>query len=68
MKMEGWKTWTGVIGAVLTGVAVQYFGADPDVITETSSKFMDFLEAAQVAFTGLAAIGIGHKVEKAGKK
>lgn len=65
--MKGWKTWTGVIGAVLTGIAVQYLGVDAGVVSDTTDKVMDLLEAAQVAFAGLAAIGIGHKLEKGPK-
>ena len=62
--MKGWKTWTGAIGVVVTTVIIQYFGGDDQLISQTAQNFLDLIEAARVAFGGLATVGIGHKIEK----
>ena len=58
--MTGWKTWAAAIGLMLSGLGLALAGvvADP----------MDFTKIAEgwtLIMAGLAAIGIGHKIEKA---
>ena len=66
--MSGWKTWTGAAGVVVTSVIIQYFGGDSEAINQTAQNFLDLIESAKIAFAGLVAVGIGHKIEKAGGK
>ena len=53
--MTGWKTWTAAASSVLYGVVGLIFG----------------LHSADVAMgfvvSGLALVGIGHKIEKSGQ-
>lgn len=58
--MSGWKTWAGGIALILSGAALGIVGVTQD--------FDMTKMAAGVAMIGkgLADIGIGHKIEKAG--
>lgn len=57
--MTGWKTWAGGIAGILTGLAI--------VISALSSGDYSHISEGVLAISGgLAVIGIGHKIEKAG--
>jgi hypothetical protein len=61
--LSGWKTWLGVISAVLGGIGLMAHGAAGDKIN------VDELMAGLAMLSGaFAALGIGHKVEKAADK
>ena len=51
--MSGWKTWLAGVGAIVYGVILIVGGHQNEGIT--------------LILSGLAALGIGHKIEKAGK-
>ena len=59
--MGGWKTWVAGLGTIFGGLAMiagaLADGIDPDKIWQ----------GFQMILAGLAIIGIGHKIEKAGK-
>ena len=57
--MTGWKTWAAGIGMVLTGLGM--------IASAITSGEGTVTEGINVALMGLAALGIGHKVEKSGK-
>lgn len=63
-KIKGWKTLTGAAGMVVCTVIVQYFGGDSEAIGQTSNQWLELIEAARVAFGGLAVVGVGHKIDK----
>jgi hypothetical protein len=55
--MKGWKTWLGSIGSILTGLGV--------IVHCITSGDYSQLNLGIIAISGgIAAIGIGHKVEK----
>lgn len=57
--MTGWKTWVGGIGGILAGLAL---------IADGVVNNFDFSKISQgvlAVSAGFAAIGIGHKIEKA---
>ncbi len=64
--MTGWKTKIGGIGMIATGIGALANAAlnnfDPVAIKDS----ITMIAAGISAFGGLAAIGIGHKIEKAG--
>ena len=51
--MQGWKTWLSGIGAIVYGVILIIGGHAEQGVT--------------LILSGLGIIGIGHKIEKAGK-
>ena len=60
--MGGWKTWTGGIGMILSGGAL--------IATALASDPVDFVKVAEgiaLISAGLAAIGVGFKIEKNGR-
>lgn len=59
--MKGWKTWTGIIGLLVTMIAQQYFGVDMEAAGVAANKMFTAIEAV---FGALTVVGIGHKVEK----
>jgi hypothetical protein len=61
--MKGWKTWTGVLGYLITYVAGNMLGVDMQEAQAHSGMFVDMI---QVAFGALTVVGLGHKVEKNG--
>lgn len=65
-RMSGWKTWTGAIGVVVTTAIIQYFGGDEAAIGDMAQAFLNLIETARIAFGSLTAVGVAHKVEKAG--
>jgi len=56
--MKGWKTWSGGIGLVLTGVGIILKGL-------SEGTFDGMTEGIGFISSGFAVIGIGHKIEKA---
>ena len=59
--MSGWKTWAAGIGTILLGVS-------QIVLALTKPEAGTSMEAGlQTVLAGLAIIGIGAKIEKAGK-
>ena len=62
--MGGWKTWAGGIGGIATGVAMI---AGTVTSGEFSIETIQLGIGAIVAALGLLGIGVGHKIEKAGK-
>lgn len=63
-KIQGWKTLTGAAGMVITTIIIQYFGGDSEAINQTSNQWLELIEAARVAFSGLTIVGVGHKIDK----
>ncbi len=59
--MRGWKTWTGVLGFLLTYIAGNYLGVDMDAAQTQTGSLIDLLNAV---FGALTVIGLGHKIEK----
>ena len=55
--MGGWKTWTGSIGLFFTGGAII-------LNCVSSGDYSRFGEGLASIFTGIASLGIGHKIEK----
>ena len=51
--MTGWKTWVAGLGAIIYGAVLIIGGHTEQGIT--------------LILSGLAALGIGHKIEKASK-
>lgn len=62
MRMTGWKTWAGGIGLILTGAGTILTSFD----FETMTFGPGLNEGLALIGTGFAALGIGHKIEKAG--
>ncbi len=55
--MGGWKTWTGALGLIFTGLGL--------IFTDISNASTDHLAAGLLSiFGGLGMIGLGHKIEK----
>jgi hypothetical protein len=61
LKMGGWKTISAGVGLILTGLAVLTNCYAKDDYTEAG-------EGITAILGGLAAFGIGHKIEKTTKK
>lgn len=61
--MGGWKTWAAGIGMILTGAGL----ALKAVTAPEDAEPGQLMDGIQLALAGLATIGIGHKVEKAGQ-
>lgn len=59
--MGGWKTWLGGLVAVSVGVAGLAYGFLNDQIAIG-------LLTAGLGAMGMMGIGLGHKLEKSGKK
>ena len=57
--MSGWKTWAAGIGSILAGLGMM-------AQSLSGQGEVDFNGAVQMIIAGLAIIGIGHKIEKAG--
>ena len=58
--MKGWKTWAAGLALILPGVGL--------ILGTVASGEFDlgvFKEAFDLIGSGLAALGIGHKIEKA---
>ena len=56
--MKGWKTWAGGAGLIFTGIGVILKGF-------SEGTFDGMTEGIGLISSGLAVIGIGHKIEKA---
>lgn len=65
-KMSGWKTKVGGIGMIASGVAGLANAVVNDFDPVAIKESVLLIVAGVTAFGGLAAIGIGHKIEKAG--
>ena len=61
--MSGWKTWCGVISAVLGGIAAVLHGAVGEKI-----NVEEIMGGLALISGGITALGLGHKVEKAADK
>jgi hypothetical protein len=59
LDMGGWKTWTGGIGMILSGAAMIVGGIGDSLDVDAITKGVALIAA------GIAALGVGHKVEKA---
>jgi hypothetical protein len=57
--MGGWKTWVGGLGIIFSGLSLAMAGVVSDPM-----NFDHVMQGLALAGTGLAAIGIGHKIEK----
>ncbi len=57
--MSGWKTWAAGIAAILAGASMV-------VMSVTGTGEGSISEGIQMVIGGLAVLGIGHKIEKAG--
>jgi hypothetical protein len=57
--MKGWKTWLAAGGGTASGVALIITG-----IIQTPVDTSKIIEGITVISGALAAVGIGHKVEK----
>ena len=55
--MSGWKTKLAGAGVILTGLGVIVAGI-------VAGELQQCVEGALVALGGLAALGLGHKVDK----
>lgn len=60
--MGGWKTWVAAIGLMLTGLGMIAAGVAADPLNPDQ-----IWEGILLILAGLGMIGIGHKIEKAGK-
>jgi hypothetical protein len=61
--MTGWKTWLSGLALIVTGL----FAAIQGIVDLLSGGTGEGLQAAIMTIaSGLAVLGIGHKVEKAG--
>ncbi len=59
--MTGWKTKLAGIGMIVTGLGIVISGLVGD-----SFDFAKVKEGAQLILAGLAVLGLGHKIDKAG--
>lgn len=59
--MSGWKTWTGGIGGILSGMAIM-------VKCMSTGDYHDLGMGLAMVFGGFSAIGIGHKIQRVGEK
>lgn len=59
--MQGWKTKYGAAGLILTGVATCVTAVSFEPFAVDGEKFT---AGCAMVSTGLAAFGIGHKIEK----
>lgn len=57
MVMGGWKTWTGSLGSIFSGLAVV-------VKCFSTGNYDDITQGVGLIFLGITGIGIGSKVEK----
>jgi hypothetical protein len=57
LQMSGWKTKAGGIGLIATGIGIL-------INCYSSGNWEDAGQGIAAITAGLAAIGIGHKVEK----
>lgn len=65
--MTGWKTKIGAAGMALLGLGTMVVGA-VDFVNGDPAGF-DKIQSGFLMLTGsLTAVGIGHKIEKAGVK
>lgn len=58
--MSGWKTWAAGLGAIFAGlsmIAMAVGGTGDGSVNE----------GIEMVVAGLAVLGLGHKIEKAGK-
>jgi len=60
--LTGWKTWVAAIGGMAAGVAKMASSAVSDPL-DANGVYEGFI----IFLAGLAALGIGHKIEKASK-
>ena len=58
--MTGWKTWAAGIGGILSGAALI-------ILSFTGDGSGSVTEGIALVVGGLAALGIGHKIEKSAK-
>ncbi|MHA1951887.1 MAG: hypothetical protein ACW987_18730 [Candidatus Thorarchaeota archaeon] len=63
--MTGWKTWAGGLSLICTGLGVCLSAISFDPFTVDGEKVT---AGVGMIGAGLTAIGIGHKVEKAGNE
>ena len=61
--MTGWKTWCGVISAVLGGIGLIAHGLAGEAINT-----QEIMGGLAMVSGGFSFLGIGHKVEKAADK
>jgi len=59
--MSGWKTWTGGLALIASGAAMVLAAVSGDTIDTAA-----LMQGLAMIGAGFTAIGIGHKVEKAG--
>lgn len=59
--MQGWKTKYGAVGLILTGVATCLTAVTMEPLSIDGEKFT---AGCGMITGGLAAMGIGHKIEK----
>ncbi len=57
--MTGWKTKLAGAGVILTGIGVVIAG-----LLATPIDYSEVAKGVLTAFGGLAAIGLGHKLDK----
>ena len=57
--MGGWKTWAAGLASILAGASML-------VMSLTGDGDGSVSEGIQMVIAGLAILGIGHKIEKAG--
>lgn len=60
-KLDGKKTYIGAIGLILTGIV----GLIGYIVPDAELPRMEVEVAISTISAGIAAMGIGHKVEKA---
>ena len=57
--MKGWKTWTAALGLMLAGA-----GKALQALTAEIPEPGALMEGVQLVLSGLALVGLGHKLEK----
>ena len=60
-RMQGWKTWTGVVGLLTVKLVTLYFDVD---MSAADSQAAVLAQAVQAVMGALAVIGVAHKIEK----
>lgn len=63
--MQGWKTWTGVIGLVIVKLSSLFLDIDMEAAENTASVIV---QAVQAIMAALTVVGVAHKIEKLGRK
>jgi len=64
--LDGYKTYIAGIGVICTGIAMIATALTPDAMSQIDPQ--KIYEGLVMVGGGLAAIGLGHKLDKVGTK